>query len=211
MQKLRTVTLEEKSQILSYKEGWDENYLDNFMMNRYANMRISDETIHYADKIGWSNNKMKHSFWIRTIATLPLPMLNFIGLNINKTELEYSPGDMLYSIATGISGSLGGYRVTSHIGDGLAAFGLWYFLIQFVLFFFIFKLLDSFVLYGTRGIIYSTLGLINIFGFLGMFRNAGGCALDLGYLLRGFWEQCFTFWFVVFIIRLITFKIKWNN
>jgi len=208
MQLLQEVTLEKSSHKISYRKGWDETYLNNFMLNRYGNMRISDETLYYADKIGWENNKIQDIFFQKAITIYPLPVLNLLGYKVNKSELEYSPGDMLYMTAGGVNALLGGYRVTSHIGDGLATFGLLYFIIQFVLFFLIFKLLDCFVMYGRRGITYSTLGLINVFGFLGMFRNAGGCGIDLCYLLRGFWQQCFTFWLVLFIIRLITFNEK---
>lgn len=79
MHKLRSLTLEETSQITSYREGWDETYLDNFMLNRYGNMRISDETIFYADKIGWSNRKMQDKFLLRAITVYPLPVLNYVG------------------------------------------------------------------------------------------------------------------------------------
>ena len=99
-------------------------------MNRYGNMRISDETIHYADKIGWGNIKMQDNFFLRAITVFPLPVLNLFNYKVNKHELEYSPGDMLYKTATGLYQSLGGYRVTSHAGDGLATFALWYFPVQ---------------------------------------------------------------------------------
>jgi hypothetical protein len=52
------------------------------------------------------------------------------------------------------------------------------------------------------------MGLINIFGFLGMFRNSISSLTPLTYLLRGFWQQCFTLWVVVFLIHLIPFKRK---
>ncbi|MGK6351561.1 hypothetical protein [Parapedobacter sp. DT-150] len=201
MQRLRSVSLEEKNEVISYNEGWDEMYLDNFMLNRFGNLRISDRTIYYADKIGYGNKVMLDDFTQKALATYPTSILNLLGIQIDKTKLEYSRGDMLYQIVDGKS-LLGSFRVTSHVGDGLATFGYLYFLIQYIFFFLVFKLLDCYVWYGSQGIVYSTLGLINVFGFLGMFRNANGCLTDLSYIMRGFWQDCFTFWIVIFVLKI---------
>lgn len=54
--------------MISYSEGWDETYVDNFLLNRYCNMRITDETLYYAMKLkGWDsygNKQMRDMFWI---------------------------------------------------------------------------------------------------------------------------------------------------
>ncbi|MBE8719327.1 hypothetical protein [Sphingobacterium pedocola] len=183
--------------------GWTETYIDNFMLNRYGNMRISDQTIYYANVVGWENLKMRDDLITKIWAILPTPILNNLGVKINKEDLEYSRGDYLYNLATG-SGGLGGYRVTSHIGDGLATWGMWYFPIQFVIFYLVFKLLDCFVLYTKRGFIYSPYGLMSIFLFLGMFRNANGHFQDISYLMRGFWQDCFTYLVVYWLIKTLT-------
>lgn len=208
MEKLREYSLEENSLIISYKEGWDERYLNNFMMNRYGNLRISDQTIYYANIIGWNNKNMQENFTKRIITILPIPILNFLGYNISKKDLEYSPGDLIHSLAGGINSFLGGYRVTSHVGDGLATFGWYYFVIQFFLFYIVFKLLDTLVISKKNKTIYSIIGLINIFGYMGMFRNAGGCSGELNFILRGFWQQMLTYWIIVYIIHFITFNVR---
>lgn len=54
--------------MISYSEGWDETYVDNFLLNRYCNMRITDETLYYAmklkDGIVMEINKCVICFWI---------------------------------------------------------------------------------------------------------------------------------------------------
>lgn len=207
MEKLRNSSIEEQKSIVSYTTSWDETYLNNFMINRYANVRTVDQTIYYANKIGFSNTKMQESFLDKTLAIYPLPLITALGINLDKNNLAFSPGDMLYFIGTGNSNALGGFRVSSLVGDGLATFGYWCFPIIFFLLFFSFKLMDNFVFFTKTDVIFSTLGLINIFGFLGMFRNSIGCINPMSYILRGFWQQCFTFWLLVFVIgRIVGLK-----
>lgn len=209
MNSLRAASVEGNEDVISYNKGWDESYLNNFMLNRYGNMRVVDRTIHYGNIVGHGNKKMQDSYFTKAIAVYPLPVLSALGIKVNKENLMYSPGDMLYYLVTGSSNALGGFRVTSLIGDGLATFGLWCFPILFVLLFFAFRLMDSFVFYMNNTIIYSTLGLINVFGFLGMFRYSIGFNTPTGYILRGFWQQCFMFWLVVVVVKTVTsFKTK---
>jgi hypothetical protein len=204
MRILRSESMKEKNSIKSYVEGWDETYLDNFMLNRYGNMRITDATLYYADKMGWMNKKMQDDFFNQLLKLLPTPLLTMLDIPIDKEKLEYSRGDFL-ALAF-----LGGYRVTSHVGDGLATFGYWYFPIQFVLFFFVFKLLNCFVFYSKSGVIYSALGLMNIFVFLGFFRNAGGCLGEAVFCIRGFWQLGFIYFLFFIAIKKILF-IKFRN
>lgn len=208
MDKLRNTSIEVQDNVFSYSRGWDETYLNNFMINRYGNARVVDQTLYYADKIGYGNKKMQKSFYEKTLAVYPLPFLSLLGITIDKEELEYSPGDKLYFTGTHTPSALGGFRVTSLVGDGLATFGYWCFPIVFVLLFLSFTLMDSLVVFKNGAILFSTLGLINIFGFLGIFRNSIGAIVPLAYILRGFWQQCFIFWLLVFIIKLVQLPKK---
>jgi len=186
---------------VSYSDGWTEGYIDNFMLNRYSNLRITDEVLYYAHVVGWKNEMMQIDFVRRILILLPTPVLNFFAIPVNKEDLAFSRADLISS------SNVRGYRVTSHVGDGLATFGYWYFPVQFVLFFCVFKLLNSFVFF-TDKTIYSAFGLMNIFTFLGMFRNANGCVLDLSYCLRGFWQGVVTYLVVLFIMKRLTIFVK---
>lgn len=198
-------TKEKKTTILiDYDQGWSENYLDNFMLNRYCNMRIVDQTLYYANKIGYSNENLKKAFDNKFLSIFPSPILRFFNINIKKEDFLYSPGDMLYSTATGNIGALGGFRVTSMVADVLATFGYWGFLIAFVLLYLSFKLMDCLVYYKKNGFEYATLGLINIFGFLGIFRYSVGIKTPLTYVLRAFWQDCFIFFILLVFVNVIT-------
>lgn len=209
MNKLRSLTLEEPSQITSYRGGWDETYLDNFIMNRFANLRISDETIHYAIKVGYGNGKMQTHFWKQVLGIFPTNILNLIGVSLDKKDIAHSPGDYLYMLGSGNSSAIGGYRITSHTGDGLATFGLWYFSLQFVVYFIVYLLADCLVYYGKNGLVFSTLGLVNGYNLmLTILDNGGGIYCDLGFVIRGFWQMCFLWWVVNCFVRIFEVLIK---
>ena len=206
MDQLRNISLESKSSVSSYSEGWNENYLDNFMLNRYGNLRVSDQTIYYANKIGFGNSKMQESFYNKILALFPSPLFSIFGIELDKSEILYSPGDMLYSLGGG-KNALGGFRVTSLVADGLTNFGFWCFPILAILLFFSFKLFNCFIIYKHGKIVYSTLGLITIFSFIGIFRNSIGCNNIVGFLLRSFWQQIFTYGVMIWLIqKIINFK-----
>lgn len=189
--------------VQKYSDGWNENYIDNFVLNRYCNIRITDQTLYYALRIK-NNKEMIQNFSDQLIAQLPTPLINKLGFHLNKKNMEYSRGDLLYAIAAH-SPIFAGYRVTSHVADGIATFGLLYFPIQFFLFWGVFKLLNSFVYYDKkRNIpIYSIYALASIFTFLGMFRNANGCLSDISYILRRFLQDGFTFAIILFLVNKI--------
>lgn len=207
MNQLRNTTIEDERVITRYNRGWDESYLSNFMLNRYGNARVIDETLYYANKIGFGNKKMLDSFVSKVYAIFPIPILSFLGIHLNKNDLEYSPGDMLYSIGNGNNYGLGGFRVTSLAGDGLATFSYWCFPILYILFFLSFKLMDCLVIVTKHNVLFSTLGLINIFGFLGMYRNSIGFITPVTFILRGFWQLCFTYLLMILVIKISNSRI----
>ncbi|WP_324024078.1 hypothetical protein QSV08_13915 [Maribacter sp. BPC-D8] len=187
---------EEGQQFITYQQGWTEMYVDNFMLARYANMRITDETLYYAEKRGYNNKQMQIGLKESLLALLPTPVLQYFGLYIDKTKKEFSRGDLLYG------SGFGWYRVTSHVGDGLATFGFWYFPIQFLAFLVVFKLLNCYVYFTTSSIKYAPFALIGVFNFLGMFRNAQGIYADFMFILRDFLQGIITYLLIFYIIKL---------
>lgn len=181
----------------TYAQGWTEQYVSNFLLSRYANMRITDQTIYYAHKRGFANMAMQESLLNSILYLLPSPVLNFLNIQLDKTEMDYSRGDFLHG--TGY----GNYVVTSHVGDGLATFGHWYFLVQFVVYFIMFKAINCFTYYTTNGFLYAPFAVMDVFGFLGKFRNAQGIFSDLGFLFRGFFQIIVTYLIIYHVIRYI--------
>lgn len=181
----------------SYAQGWTEQYVSNFLLSRYANMRITDETIYYAHKRGFANNAMQENLLNSILYLFPSPILKFLGIQLDKTSMDFSRGDYLHG--TGY----GNYVVTSHVGDGLATFGNWYFLIQLAVYILMFKAINCFTYYTSNVILYAPFAVMDVFVFLGRFRNAQGIFGDLGFLIRGFIQGIVTYLIIYLMIRFI--------
>ena len=190
-----------------YKDEWTENYVNNFALNRYCNIRITDATLYYKNIIGNANPKMLGFFKESVLKLLPSPFLKALGFSVDKSK-TYSQGDYLYYLATGNYSALGTSRVTSHLADGLATFGFFYFPIQFILFWICFLILDCFSVFTKSGMRYSVFGLISIFTFFGMFRNANGCFGELSYILRDFPQFILISWIGLKISTAIAKELR---
>ena len=183
--------------VAPYEAGWTETYLSNFILNRYANMRISDETLYLGERIIESNNRkiMVKDFFDRIVVILPQPLIDILGFDIDKNEYQSSRGDALY-VYSGIGNryNWGGFRVTSHIGDGILTFGILYLLIQCIIFFIVFKLLNCYSYRNKNNTIaYSVYGLFSIYTSLNLFRNANGMLTDIYFITRNYWQEIILF------------------
>ncbi len=180
-------------EVSSYSHGWTEEYIDNFLLNRYANIRITDETLYYADRIS-NSQLMMEDLLNRLWMLLPSPILSILGIDINKADYEYSRGDALYYYGGGPIGCLGGYRVTSHVADGLITFGWAYFIIQLLTFCILFRMLKWLTFYCRNGsTVYSIFGLVSVFEIFGLFRNSSGIYNEWSYILRNYWQGIILF------------------
>lgn len=205
MGRLRFNKNKQRNKLTTYVEGWTEYYIENFMLERYANMRITDETLYYASKKGFNNKLMLEDLVTKQVALIPTPILSLFDKYIDKSKLEYSRGDFLAGFG------FGGYRVTSHVGDGLATFGYWYFPIQFFTMLILFYFQNSFVYISGEKSFYAPFAIMNIFSFLGMFRNATGISGDLSYIFRGYFQDILLFGITIFLINFFvnqSFKEK---
>lgn len=184
---------------------WSETYVNNFALNRYCNLKVADNTLYHAKKVGFANKQMFDDFLIEIVALLPTPILNYLNIEYDK-NIRYSRGDKLKALSSNRH-PFASYLITSHLADGLVTFGYWYFPIEFFLFFVRFLFLDTFLIKYNGKIHYSLLGLITIFSFLAMFRHAGGCCDSLGYMFRGYWQDVILFIIAFSLIRKVDVKL----
>lgn len=175
----------------TYSHGWTETYIDNFILNRFGNIRITDETLYLGDSINNNDReKLLQDLGKRLICILPQPVINLLFDNINKADYMYSRGDYLYYISGhGTKYSLGGYRVTSLLADGLATFDFLFWPIITILLYLMFKLLNSLVWMNQCGqLIYSVYGLLSLYDYIAMMSNSNGVYSIISFVIRVFWE-----------------------
>lgn len=188
-------------------DQWDERYISNSFLNRYCNLRLTDQTLYRLQQVGLNNPIMLDNFIIgNTILLFPTPVLNMLNINIDKTKYQYSPGDLLFSLSTG-SPIFASNVVTSHVADGLATFGYFYFPIQFAIWVLMFSLIDSFIYVKRNGeVVYSLFGLVSIFTFFGLTRASAGCGHELYYCLRLYWNGIIGIFVIFYLLKIFRHK-----
>lgn len=210
--------LETENKMFNMEEGddtfsldeWNEQYISNSFLNRYCNLRLTDQTLVRAKTIGFNNPVMLDNFILTNSTFLPTPILKMLGINVNKQDFDYSRGDLLFALSR--KGSI--FRsnvVTSHVADGLATFGLMYFPIQFIIWFIMFKLIDSLTFKSKNKLHYSIYGLCNVFVFFGLTRAANGCSRELFYCLRLFWNGILGCIIIYFLLKIINGLLNVNR
>ncbi|RYE14037.1 MAG: hypothetical protein EOP34_07455 [Rickettsiales bacterium] len=210
------------------QEEWDERYLNNIIIARFANLKFNDISLIQELKIGDKNIDM-YNYSINYIwGALPDPFLKFLNINVNK-EFIYSIsfGDYLYYLANSDSEVSVGYRLGHFSGTGMAAFGWWYLLILGVGIIPIFLLFDLFVIKAkikawngqviVSDLKFSLCGLLSLTSIF-LFLPSESVVAVIIFLIRG-WLQLVILYLVVFyftnfaykIMNAFTLKLNHNN
>lgn len=192
---------------------WDETYFDNIFLSRFCNLKYNDASLELAYKLGRPSDEMFEysvdKFW----AILPLPVLKFLHVKVDKLTVNASSyGDYLYYISGGYSG-LGGFRTGHFAGTGMATFGWWYLLVMAVGVVPLFLLVDAFVLYSSQNNVMTTnlslAGLIQMNFFFTLFSvsNFSESAVNIySFLMRGWIQDALLYWFILLVLRKIRLR-----
>ena len=183
--------------------GWSEYYLDNIMLDRFCNLRVCDMTIDYANKLGFNNPTMHEYVANQILFLIPTPILQAIGINIKKFDLQYTPGDLLSMESLNI-GHYHGYRVAGDVGIGLYWLGHLYFIVGFFIYFVLFFFLSSIVKPSVNGyLIFPLPVLADLFRYFLLFNNATGIVGVLSTILRNGWQAIVVYCLTVFFVKKI--------
>ena len=113
---------------------YNENYVDNPIFARFVYTKFVDVNMTNALTLSEGQaQELRKTAWARVLALLPTPVIQYFGIDVNKSELGFSSGDIYSFIARGLE--LGGYTTGSEVPDGLTLFGpfFWPVLAIFVL------------------------------------------------------------------------------
>jgi hypothetical protein len=191
--------------------NWDEKYLNNYLMNRFCNLKISDECLYHAQNIGFQNREMRDDFNKQIQALLPNALLFLTNLTQEeKYEIaSYSMTDKLYSISSQNPYALGSFIIGSIPGLGMAIFGYWYLVIIFILFLFVFTLFDSIVyVFGDNKILFGYFFFAFLLNIINYFNDRHVYYFEIRYIMRTYIENIFTFLVIMNIIRKVETLFK---
>ncbi len=198
----------DEKDVESYSQGWTEMYLNNFALNRFCNLRVTDITLYHAKRIGFNNLLMQADFINTALSSFPNPLLKFFRVDVSKQGELISRADYLLRLSFNKMDYQRSLRVTSHVSDGLATFGWWYFPLQIVIFYVFFILIDTYG-FKYKGIYhYSLYGMGYIFGIFEQVRNANGSVSELGFIFRGYLQSIIIFMIVIWLAKLFAIQTK---
>jgi hypothetical protein len=187
------------------RKAYDEHYIDNPILSRFVLTKFHDNSLHFAKRIVTddANARLREVSSKFLWAVLPAPVLGALGVSVDKLELDYSMGDYLPYLTNG--GPLGGHRVGSMLGQGIALFGP---LFPFVFAFICWALFALMNLLTTRGATtgvrtISAVGLLQVWMYFIGGLSFNGLHDAFYFLVRIFWQTALIYVFVFAFARLM--------
>lgn len=156
----------EQGRIDSARSIYDESYIQNPLLARFAMTKFADNMFYFGAKLNDEqvNDLAQYSFNSLS-AILPAPLLNikWLGVKVDKTMYQSSMGDYIVMLATGIP--LGGLKTGSSFGQGVTIFGYFYAVIYFGICVLLFYLKDLFSYKSLSGpVVIAPIGLFSLYG-----------------------------------------------
>lgn len=120
--------LEERRRLNEVKNyDWDEYYVDNLFLARLSNLKFADESLDLALRQDASAKVMLRNLeWQNVLGVFPRPLVDALGLPVDKDLVKSSGGDLMLFSTTGDFDALRGFRTGSIFGSGYALFGWLY-------------------------------------------------------------------------------------
>jgi len=141
----RNSTLNNEKNQQNYKIylDYDEEYIENGIINRFVLTKYHDNAFYYASMLSkYGQLEIKKHLIKSLVAILPQPIIDKLGIDLNKLEILNSTTDILVHETTGRR--LGGLKVPSSFADLEVAFGLFAPFVFIGLVLILFKLVELF-------------------------------------------------------------------
>ena len=203
---IKNLTINNNTNLPYRSFDWDEKYLSNIVLNRLVNLKISDNCLYYASRIGYENKRMQSEMLKQLVASMPSSLISFFGQNAVKLKADasYSIGDYLYSLAINSPAELGSAKISSMTGIGIATFGYWYLVLLIPIFVIIFTMFDSFVFIKNQKIIFSYFFFSSFLMALNYFNDRHVFTFEFKYITRTYIESVILFLVVFRLIRWLS-------
>lgn len=187
---------------------WDESYLSNDILNRFCSLKILDETLFHAKRIGYANPIMQEQLKLKILDCLPGFIKEQFKIDQIPEDIRQSSlTDILYSLSIHSTSNLGGIKIGTLQGLGLAIFGYWYPLVLIPIFIIIFYFLDATIIFNvkTKSMYFSLWFLANIITICYYFSDKHYYLNEFRYIIRGYAESIIFYLITINIIKKIPF------
>jgi hypothetical protein len=196
-------------QVAARYSAYDEYYIANPMLARLIETKFYDNSFHFAktlttDRAKTSLRDVSIKF---ALAGLPSPILDALGIPIDKDDLNYSMGDYLAYLSRGVP--LGGRKTGNMFAQGIVLFGPLFPFLYAAICLALFALMDLLTIRSAEGsVTISAFGMLELWGFF-----MGGITFEslhkaLHFFLRTFPQTVFIYALVFASARLLSLKSR---
>ena len=164
---------------------YNENYVSNPILARFVYTKFADVNMMNALSLSDAQAaEIRKSTWTRVLAMLPTPILNLLHIEVDKTDIEFSSGDVYSYIARGLE--LGSYTTGSEVPDGLTIFGFLFWPVLSVLLLIQFIVYDAMSAFDEGGRLrVSAIALLNIVPIFTVGVMQESVSNQVGMIVRG--------------------------
>lgn len=186
--------------------AWNEAYLSSDLLNRFCSLKIHDETLFHAMRLTPEERRiMRVALFDKLIDQIPGVIKRQFGISVSQDERQYSLSDLLFYLSTEKKYVLGGIKIGSLPGLGLALFGNWFPLILIPLYLVMFYLMDSIVILRGNRLIFPLFFFAGMMEYIAIFSDRHFYLFEFRYILRGFWETVITYIICINIVKRLPF------
>jgi len=218
--------LEERRRLNEVKNyDWDEYYVDNLFLARLSNLKFADESLDLALRQDASAKVMLRNLeWQNVLSVFPRPLIDALGLPVDKDLVKSSGGDLMLFSTTGDFDALRGFRTGSIFGSGYAMFGWLYpFVVAFASII-IFALADAQTTRirnpdpaaraGAWVPVFNALTAVRLFAFVFFLTSAATGVESIfalsHFILRGWVETLLVYLFAYWLSNAILRLLRWR-
>jgi len=163
-----------KNNVIDNAKNTDDVYVSSSFFNRICNYVVVDQTIFYANRIGYNSEYFRNKEFIeKMIVILPDPILRILGFQLDKEDYAYSSMDFLVSLSFH-NENRRSFLVGGDVGLGLAMFGYCFLIVEFLVYCVVFIYLDNLFTMVNNRVYIPIITLIGLYGFFYTFMAGNG-------------------------------------
>jgi len=146
-------------------QAYSEAYFRTGILGRFVTTKFHDNMFFYSRNFTDSERKKLTTYtYNRTVAILPQPAINLLGLNVRKDFNAASMGDFTYYLGSGDVHAFGGQRTGSAIQNAISIFGFASAFVFPLMAILISIAIDAFRNYAKQGLLFSPIILTSLIG-----------------------------------------------
>lgn len=193
-----------KDKLAALISPYDEIYVENPLLARFVLTKYHDNALFFQARLtSRAEDELGETTIDQFWSILPDPVLKFFDIAIVKSRLKFSMGDYLYYQATG--GALGGFKIGSIFGHGIALFGWYFSIIYFIMCLLSFWILDLLANRDKKGnVVISVVGMLVIWRLYLYGITAESVYGTFGFLFREIPQSILLFVILFQATRLFT-------